>query len=166
MSGTARKILYPASISNAFRENGLPQPTSPMSKHITTKNFMYDHAPRRIRLLGDKTIRPEPATHIIEFPGGAIELSRTTEGNYWAHIIINRDFALPEDCEGLRAAYGEIVESRIDYDFPADPHIVNVPNANQVRQIAILIEPRLGQVSAASPSILNPPLPFMDEAAK
>ena len=62
-----------------------------MSQQVTTKNFLYGKAPRKIELLGDKTIRPEPATHIIEFPGGAIELSRTTDGNYWAHIIVNRD---------------------------------------------------------------------------
>src|SRR6266481_547642 len=113
-----------------------------MSQKVTTKNFLYGKAPQKIELLGDnKNIRPEPATHIIEFPGGAIELSRTTDGNYWAHIIVNRDFALPDDAHGLRAAYGEIIGSRIDYDFPADPNIVEVPQAEQVRQIAILIQP-------------------------
>jgi hypothetical protein len=137
-----------------------------MSKHVTTKNFLYDKDPQRIRLLGDKTTRPEPATHIIEFPGGAIELSRTTDGNYWAHIIVNRDFALPDDCDGLRAAYGAIVGSRIDYDFPSDPNIVNVPNAEQVRQIAVLIEPRRSQASAPPPAIPNLPLPFLDALAR
>jgi hypothetical protein len=88
------------------------------------------------------TRRPEPATHIIEFPGGAIELSRTSDGNYWAHIIVNRDFALPGDIEGMEGAYGEIVGSRIDYEFPAEPNIVEIPAAQHVRQIAILIQPR------------------------
>jgi hypothetical protein len=68
---------------------------------VTTRNYLIDEAPRRIELLGDKTRRPEPATHIIEFPGGAVELSRTSDGNYWAHIIVNRDFALPGDIEGM-----------------------------------------------------------------
>lgn len=123
----------------------------------TTKSFQYGKAPNRIHLLGDKTTRPEPATHIIEFPGGAIELSRTSDDNYWAHIIVNRDFALPDDCEGLRAAYGEIVGSRIDYEFPADPHIVEIPQADQVRQIAILIRPRRSELSAALPLFSNTP---------
>jgi hypothetical protein len=68
---------------------------------VTTRNYLIDGAPRLIELLGDKTRRPEPATHIIEFPGGAVELSRTSDGNYWAHIIVNRDFALPGDIEGM-----------------------------------------------------------------
>ena len=109
--------------------------------HASTKNYLIGKAPRRIELLGDKTRRPEPATHIIEFPGGAIELSRTTDGNYWAHIIVNRDFALPDEVEGMEGAYGEIVGSRIDYEYPAEPNVVEVPDAHKLRQIAILIQP-------------------------
>jgi hypothetical protein len=82
----------------------------------TTKSFQYGKAPNRILLLGDKSIRPEPATHVIEFPGGAIELSRTSDNNYWAHIIVNRDFALPDDCEGLRA-YGELSDHGLTTNF-------------------------------------------------
>ena len=123
-------------------------------------------SPRKITLLGDKTIRPEPATHIIEFPGGAIELSRTTDGNYWAHVIVNRDFALSDDCDGMRAAYGQIVGSRIDYDFPADPNIVNVPHAEQVRQIAILIQPRGSVEPSTAPLVPTLPSPLTDAIAR
>lgn len=130
-----------------------------MSHHATTRNYLYGKAPRKIQLAGDKT-KPEPATHIIEFPGGAIELSRTTEGNYWAHIIVNRDFALPDEIEGLEGAYGAIIESRIDYEFPAEPNIVPVPNATKIRQIAILIEPRRDQdLAAAISGAVVPPTP-------
>jgi len=108
---------------------------------VTTKNYLFGNAPRQIELFGDKTRKAEPATHIIEFPGGAIELSRTSDGNYWAHIIVNRDFALPGEIEGLEGAYGEIVGSRIDYEFPTEPNIVEVPGAALLRQIAILIRP-------------------------
>ncbi len=110
--------------------------------HVTTRNYLIDRAPGRIVLLGDKTKRPEPASHIIEFPGGAIELSRTSGGDYWAHIIVNRDFALPGEVEGLEGALGEIVDSRMDYAFPACPNVVPVPHAPELRQIAILIRPR------------------------
>lgn len=127
-----------------------------MSSHqVTTKSFLYAKAPSKIQLLGDKAIRPEPATHIIEFPGGAIELSRTSDNNYWAHIIVNRDFAV-DDCEGLRAAYGEIVGSRIDYEFPTEPQIVEVPQAKEVRQIAILIRPTLKQRALTPPLFAEP----------
>jgi hypothetical protein len=107
----------------------------------TTKNYLIEKAPRQITLFGDKTRKIEPATHIIEFPGGAIELSRTSDGNYWAHIIVNRDFALPDEIEGLEGAYGNIVDSRMDYEFPTEPNIIAVPNAVMLRQIAILIRP-------------------------
>ena len=110
--------------------------------HVTTRNYLIDRAPRRIALLGDKTKKPEPASHIIEFPGGAIELSRTSGSDYWAHIIVNRDFALPGEVEGLEGALGEIVDSRMDYAFPACPNLVPVPNASELRQIAVLIRPR------------------------
>ena len=109
--------------------------------HVTTRSYLIDRAPGRIALLGDKTKRPEPASHIIEFPGGAIELSRTSGGDYWAHIIVNRDFALPGEVEGLERALGEIVDSRMDYAFPACPNVVPVPHAPELRQIAILIRP-------------------------
>ena len=66
---------------------------------FTCKSYIVGKAPKHIKLLGDKT-QPECAQHIIEFPGGAIELSRTSDGNYWAHIIINRNYA-DNDCDGL-----------------------------------------------------------------
>jgi hypothetical protein len=136
-----------------------------MSQPSITRNFRYGNAPQKITLLGDKTKKPEPATHIIEFPGGAVELSRTTDGNYWAHIIINRDFALPDDSTGLHEAYGEIVSSRIDYDFPAEPNIVALPNAEQVRQVAILIRPRRTDGTPAPASLPRVPLPLLDGVA-
>lgn len=118
-----------------------------MSQHATTRSFLFGKAPKKISLLGDKT-RPEPATHIIEFPGGAIELSRTSDGSYWAHIIVNHDFAL-DDAHGLRAAFGDVIGSRIDYEFPADPNIIAIPHEKQVRQVAILIQPRREEESPA-----------------
>src|SRR5579859_3930515 len=101
----------------------------------TVKSYQIGNAPKQIKLFGDKKRKPESSAHIIEFPGGAIELSRTSDGNYWAHIIANRDHTV-DDCEGLVSAFGEIVGSRIDYEFPHDP-IEEIPNASAVRQIAI-----------------------------
>ncbi|MHB1265894.1 MAG: hypothetical protein ACYC1S_16015, partial [Gemmatimonadaceae bacterium] len=61
-----------------------------MSDKFTAKNWPITSAPKRIELLGDRMKRPEPAQHIIEFPGGAVEVSRTSDGSYWAHIIVHR----------------------------------------------------------------------------
>ena len=107
----------------------------------TTQNWLFDEAPPKVSLKGDKKRKPEPSTHIIEFPGGAVEVSRTGDGNYWAHIMLQHDYAL-SDCEGRASAIGEVIGSRIDYEHPADPNIIEVPNAQAVRQIAILIKPR------------------------
>lgn len=113
-----------------------------MSDAFTCKSYQAgeNKTPAHIELLGDKTKRPEPAQHIIEFPGGAIELSRCSDGNYWAHIIVNKGQAI-DDCDGLYRCRAEIVGSRIDYEYPADPGIVPIADQSQVQQIAILIRP-------------------------
>lgn len=39
----------------------------------------------QITFNGDKR-NPEPSTGVIKFPGGHIEVSRCSDGTYWAHI--------------------------------------------------------------------------------
>ena len=95
-------------------------------------------APKKIQLFGDKK-KPEPAQHVIEFPGGAIEVTRTTDGNYWAHILINRDWA-DSDQAGKQSALGEIVGSRIGYKV-AGGNVIEIPDQSAVEQIAVLIKP-------------------------
>lgn len=36
---------------------------------------------------GDKKF-PEPSTGVIKFPGGHVEVSRCSDGTYWAHINV------------------------------------------------------------------------------
>ena len=55
-----------------------------------------------IKFEGDKR-RPEPSQAMIEFPGGFVEVSRCSDGTYWAHV-------------GKREN-GKIVSSRVDYDL-------------------------------------------------
>jgi hypothetical protein len=43
---------------------------------------------RRNELLGDPTLKIEKPYTIIGFPGGDVEISRTSEGNYWVHVAI------------------------------------------------------------------------------
>lgn len=97
-------------------------------------NLGESKTPERITLLGDKYKKPEPAQHVIEFPGGAVEVSRTSDGKYWAHIIVNRDFAI-DDCKGYRSAIGEIVGTRID----DDSGVRSIPGGD-IHQVAILIK--------------------------
>jgi hypothetical protein len=111
-----------------------------MTQAFTARNWPIERAPARIDLRGDKTRRPEPAQHIIEFPGGAIELSRTTDGAYWAHIIVNRRDAV-EDVGGLRSAIGEIVGSRITRTNKGAAAVREIDADEDVEQIAVLIRP-------------------------
>ena len=86
-----------------------------------------------IQLLGDRA-KPESAQHIIEFPGGAVEVSRTTDGLYWAHIIVNRGWAI-DDIDGLHNCKGVVLDSRVDNG----KEIVQLPQNEEISQIAVLI---------------------------
>jgi len=97
---------------------------------FTCKNYPIKKAPKKITLLGERE-KPEPATHIINFPGGAIEISRTSEGNYWAHIIISDS---PHQC-GQHV--GEIIDSRIT----STNGVCSIPDYEGIKQIAVLIKP-------------------------
>ena len=105
----------------------------------TAKNYPISRAPKQIKLFGDKTKKTESAQHIIEFPGGAIELSRTSDNEYWAHIIVNREWG-GNDGDGTMSALGEVVSSRVD--SAAGVH--DVPNAETMTQIAVRIRARRG----------------------
>jgi hypothetical protein len=101
----------------------------------TAKNWPIARAPKRVVLLGNPAT-PESAEHIIEFPGGAIQVARTSNGEYWAHIIVNRGFD-GADGDGRESARGEIVDARID----SAAGVVDVPHAGNLTQIAVRVRP-------------------------
>ncbi|MBA1305899.1 hypothetical protein [Stutzerimonas stutzeri] len=71
---------------------------------------------------------PEPSTAVIRFPGGHLELSRCTDGSYWAHLEV----VSPEN----------VVDSRVDYTVEAHRtlgEIPRLPMANQVKKIALKV---------------------------
>lgn len=122
----------------------------------TAKNYPITAAPKRIALLGDKTKRPEPAEHIIEFPGGAIEVSRCSDGlHYWAHIIIHATGAVMGDDASLRESKrGRVVASRVQRATEAGG-LGEIADADTVTQIAVLV--RVGERAAndAASSCVN-----------
>lgn len=115
---------------------------------FTAINDLFGKAPARRVLRGDKR-RPESAQHIIEFPGGAIELSRLEDGSYWAHIIVNRERAEPSQ-RGIYAAIGIVADSRVDWAERRLEHIPGLPEDAHLTQIAVRIVPEF-------PSALSPP---------
>lgn len=81
----------------------------------------------QITFKGDKR-NPEPSTAVVQFPGGHIEVSRCSDGSYWAHVEV----VDPKN----------IVGSRIDY-APGDAAefcaIPDVPRATEIKHIAVRI---------------------------
>lgn len=65
---------------------------------------------------GNKHVRAEPSTHVIQFPGGHIEVSRTDNDEYWAHIWVNKGQVL--DDIHMFSKPGRIVEGRVDCPRP------------------------------------------------
>ncbi len=106
----------------------------------TAINDLFDQAPPKRVLYGDKKRKAEPAQHIIEFPGGAVEVSRLDDGSYWAHILINRKPA-QQDQRGTAAAVGSVVESRIDWSERRHEDIPGLPDDCHLTQIAVRIQP-------------------------
>jgi len=109
--------------------------------HHTAINDMFDNAPAKLVLRGDKKRKPEPAMRIIEFPGGAIEVSRLDDGTYWAHILLNRKRLVSGNYEGFEAANGEVIDSRIDWDERRLEAIPCIPDHAHLTQIAVHIKP-------------------------
>ena len=133
-----------AAAQDRRKKNRGPQPPSAANKisfaaKVTTKNWLFESAPKRLQLFGDKARKLESSTHIIEFPGGAIELSRTSQGDYWAHLITNHDWAHP-DIQGREHAYGDVIGARIDDDQRG---VRSIPRMEHIHQVALLIRPRI-----------------------
>jgi len=128
---------------------------------FTAKNYPITRAPRRITLLGDKTKRPEPAQHIIEFPGGAVEVSRTSDGHYWAHIIVHATGQVLGDDGSLRESVrGRVVASRVE----RESGLGEIGDAETVTQIAVLVA--VGEAATVSqPTTEEPQASLFSEAA-
>jgi len=67
---------------------------------------------------------PEPSTGIIKFPGGHVEVTRCSDGTYWAHVAV---------VDGVN-----IVDSRIDHKI-GSWCIRDMPDAETVNHIAIKV---------------------------
>jgi hypothetical protein len=65
---------------------------------------------------------PEPSTGIIKFPGGWVEVTRCSDGTYWAHLEV--------------APGATVHESRIDRHAPGGG-VVDVVDCERVTQIAL-----------------------------
>ena len=111
---------------------------------------LFDQAPAKRTLYGDKKLKTEPGTHIIEFPGGAVEVSRLEDGSYWTHIIVHRGQALA-DQRGMHAAIGEVVDSRVDWAERRAEDIPGLPDGARLTQLAVRIAPQFPATGGGTP---------------
>lgn len=54
--------------------------------------------------------KPEPIHFRIGLPFGDVDIARTTDGDYWVHVVINR----PNDGHDPDRKFGKFVNARID----------------------------------------------------
>lgn len=74
------------------------------------------------------TKNPEPSTGVIKFPGGHVEVSRCSDGTYFAHISV--------------VSEANVVNSRVDFSNSPDHKIKSVqdiPHGNLINHIAVRI---------------------------
>lgn len=65
-----------------------------------------------VRLYGDPR-SPEPEIFRVMFPGGDVDVVRTTDGDYWVHVRVDSEQDLRErDEEDVRP--GKIMDARLD----------------------------------------------------
>ena len=83
-----------------------------------------------IIIRGDKR-NPEPTSAIIQFPGGCVEVSRCTEGSYWAHVSRT-------EADGDEPG-GRVIASRLDYVRGAGEGIPPLPAAEHIAHMGIRV---------------------------
>ena len=77
----------------------------------------------QITFNGDKR-NPEPSTGVIKFPGGHVEVSRCSDGSYWAHVEV--------------VSGRNIVGGRIDKEGRVDA-VEDMEDADLINHIAIRV---------------------------
>ena len=84
----------------------------------------------RNTLIGDPNIKIEKPYTIIGFPGGDVEISRTSDGNYWVHVAVR---------DG-----GKLIDARLDaalrYCDETNELMTAEINRGDVEHIAFLVK--------------------------
>ena len=96
----------------------------------------------QITFEGDRR-NPEPSTAVIKFPGGHVEVSRCTDGGYWAHI----DLVDPANNDG----------SRIDYvaEVAREAGIPPLPREEHIKHIAVRVANKVPHFDPDQPEQLE-----------
>ena len=107
----------------------------------TEQNFSGKSAVGEFTLHGDPKTKPEKPLTVVKFPGGMVEISRTTDNQYWAHITVHRPETLKAQT-GSASGAGRVVDARIDARGRYLSDGINREiMATDFEHIAILIDP-------------------------
>jgi len=87
-------------------------------------------------IYGDKDKKLEPEHHEFKFPGGSVNIQRTSNNEYWVHLMVIED-AMPEIETHMEQKAGKIVDSRIDltheeYLKHGIPSVIHAENAQHI----------------------------------
>ena len=103
------------------------------------KNIIHSEDACTMVFKGDLS-NPEPSLGVIKFPGGYVEVSRCSDGSYYAHISADKA--------------DTVLDSRIDYspEYASKNGIPSIKDHNQVTHIAMKIK---GQYIATFPTTVQ-----------
>lgn len=91
------------------------------------KNIVHSQDACTMIFKGDKS-NAEPSMGAIKFPGGYVEVSRCSDGSYYAHIVADNS--------------DEIIDSRVDYNYEAGLKngIPEIPDMDKIKKLSIKIK--------------------------
>lgn len=91
-------------------------------------------------LLGDPKVRIEKPYTIVLFPGGDVEIARTSDGDYWVHVAVRGDPGQPT---------GRITRARLDhrarYNNEGNAALQSAIDAEDVEHVAFLVTPPMSR---------------------
>jgi hypothetical protein len=94
-------------------------------------------------LHGDPAVKLEKPYTIVNFPGGHVEISRTSANLYWVHIAVHREGG-PGDVPG--STVGRVVDARVDAQGRyLEKVTMDEIAAADFEHIALLVEPGVGK---------------------
>jgi hypothetical protein len=75
--------------------------------------------------------KPECGTAIIKFPGGHVEVTRTSDSKYWAHLCVDKTAQIINS----RMMYGEDTLQTELFG-----HVHDIPCEKDIKQMAVLVD--------------------------
>ena len=64
-----------------------------------------------VRLYGNPKIQPEPESFRVCFPGGDVDIVRTSDGDYWVHVRVDSEDDVNQESASVA---GKLVDARLD----------------------------------------------------